>query len=80
MSQIRGNVVFYRSATSGWSLEVIIYAELTFAIVGIASQQNMNLFTKNNSRIVALTLHMRTKTKGAQVEDEVRKLEYIFYL
>ena len=37
---------FYRSATSGWSLEVSVYAVLTVAVVGIVSQQNMNLFMK----------------------------------
>ena len=46
VAQFRGNAVFYRSTTSGWSLEVGVYAELTAAVVGIASQQNMNLFTK----------------------------------
>ena len=52
MSQIRAshNSValrfFYRSATSGWSLEVSVYAELTVTVVDIISQQNMNLFMK----------------------------------
>ena len=74
IAQFRGNSVFYRSATSGWSLEVSVYAELTVAVVGIVSQQNINLFIKNNSRIVALTFHMRTKQKVY----ESKKLEYIF--
>ena len=37
---------FYRSATSGWSLEVSVYAELTVVLVDIVSQQNMNLFMR----------------------------------
>ena len=46
LAQFRGNAVFYRSATSGWSLKVSVYAELTAAVVGIESQHNTNLFTK----------------------------------
>ena len=44
------------SATSGWSLQVNVYAELIVAFVGIE-------FVYENSRIVALTFHMRTKQK-----------------
>ena len=45
-AQFRGNAAFHRSAASRWSLEVRFYAELTIAVVSIASQQNMNLFVK----------------------------------
>ena len=46
VTQFRGNAIFYLSVTSGWSLEVTVYAELTVAVVGIVSQQNMSLFMK----------------------------------
>ena len=56
-------MVFYRSATNGWSLEVSVYAELTVAVVGIVSLPKYEFIYENNSRIVALNFHMQTKQK-----------------